>query len=82
MNRSDTNRAAKPQKTVRGLKLLIQEVEGLYYVAKTKALMISCLVTTQLICTFVFAYAKSTFSHDAAQKTVDAKSWSVVLHLC
>ena len=36
------------------------------YVAKTKAL-ISCTVTAQLICTFVFAYAKSRFSHDAAQ---------------
>ena len=34
---------------------------------KTKAL-ISCAgyhATTQLICTFVFAYAKSRFSHDA-----------------
>ena len=35
------------------------------YVAKTKGL-ISCAVTTQLICGFVFAYAKSLFSHDAA----------------
>ena len=34
------------------------------YVAKTKAL-ITCTVTTQLICVFVFAYAKSRFSHDA-----------------
>ena len=44
------------------------KVEGLYfpiYVAKTKAL-ISCMVTTQLICAFVFAYAKSRFSHNAA----------------
>ena len=31
-------------------------------VAKTKAL-ISCAVTAQLICVFVFAYAKSWFSH-------------------
>ena len=31
---------------------------------KTKAL-ISCTVTVQLICAFVFAYAKSRFSHDA-----------------
>ena len=36
------------------------------YVAKTKAL-ISCTVTTQLICALVFAYAKSRFSHDVAQ---------------
>ena len=32
---------------------------------KTKAL-ISCAVTAQLICVFVFAYAKSRFSHDTA----------------
>ena len=36
------------------------------YVAKTKTL-ISCAVTVQLICAFVFAYAKSRFSHEAAQ---------------
>ena len=36
------------------------------YVAKTKPLS-SCAVTTQLICVFVFAYAKSRFSPDAAQ---------------
>ena len=35
------------------------------YVGKTKAL-ISYAVTAQLICAFVFAYAKSRFSHDAA----------------
>ena len=33
------------------------------YVVKTKAL-ISCPLTMQLICAFVFAYAKSRFSHD------------------
>ena len=33
--------------------------------AKTKAL-ISFAVTAKLICAFVFAYAKSQFSHDAA----------------
>ena len=35
------------------------------HVAKTKAL-ISFAVTAKLICTFVFAYAKFGFSHDAA----------------
>ena len=35
------------------------------YVAKTKAL-ISFAVTAKLICVFVFAYAKSRISHDAA----------------
>ena len=33
---------------------------------KTKAL-ISFAITAKLICVFVFAYAKSRFSHDAAQ---------------
>ena len=28
--------------------------------------LISCVVTAQLICTFVFAYAKSSFSHETA----------------
>ena len=37
-------------------------------VAKTKAL-ISFAVTAMLICVFVFAYAKSRFSHDEAQIT-------------
>ena len=36
------------------------------YVAKTKAL-ISSAVTPQLICAFVFAYAKDRFSHGTAQ---------------
>ena len=36
------------------------------YVAKTKAL-ISCTVTTQLICVFVFTYAKIRFSHDTVK---------------
>ena len=35
-------------------------------VAKTKALIIFA-VTVKLICLFVFVYAKSWFSHDAAQ---------------
>ena len=34
-------------------------------IAKTNAL-ISCAVTAQLICVFVFAYAKSRFSHNKA----------------
>ena len=49
----------------RGLKFQIKKVEGSYYEAKTNAL-ISCAVTAKLICAFVFAYAKSRFSHDAA----------------
>ena len=41
---------------------------GIVLLAKTKAL-ISCAVTAQLICIFVFAYAKCRFSHNAAQIT-------------
>ena len=39
------------------------------YIAKTKA-MISYAVTAKLICVFVFAYAKSRFSHDAAHTLI------------
>ena len=40
--------------------------EGLYYLStKTKAL-ISFVVAAELICAFVFAYAKSRFSHNEA----------------
>ena len=35
------------------------------FVVKTKVL-ISCEVTVQLICGFVYTYAKSSFSHDVA----------------
>ena len=38
-------------------------------VAKTKTL-ISFAVTAKLICVFVFAYAKSRFSHDAAHMQI------------
>ena len=38
------------------------------HVAKTKAL-ISCAVTAQLICVYVFANAKSRFSHNEAHMT-------------
>ena len=35
------------------------------YLAKTKVL-ISCAITLQLICAFLFAYAKSRFFYDVA----------------
>ena len=58
LTKSDTKWAVQSQKMVRGLKFWIEEVEGHYeYVVKTKAL-ISCTVTAQLICAYVFAYAK------------------------
>ena len=37
----------------------------MYYVSKTKVL-ISCTITVQVICAFVFAYAESMFSHDGS----------------
>ena len=43
------------------------------YVAETKAL-ISCMVTVQLICAFVFAFAKNIFSHDAHFVVVSYKN--------
>ena len=68
----DTKLAIRPQKMVRGLKIRIQVVEDCtIYAAKTKAL-ISCEVTVQLICVFVFTYAKSRFSHDVAHINLEA----------
>ena len=63
---SDTNQAVHLQKMARGLKFRTWEVEGLYYVGKTKVL-ISFAATAKLICVFVFAYAIRWFSHDVAQ---------------
>ena len=56
MTRPDTNQAVWPQ-IARGL-----ERRG---IVQTKV-QISCAVIMQLICTFVFAYAKCWFSHDMA----------------
>ena len=44
---------------------------------KTKAL-ISCTVTAQLICAFVFAYGKSRFSYDAAHIRLASFLWDKV----
>ena len=56
----DTNLVVQPQKMARGLELWIWEVEGLYYLwSENKG-------AAQLICTFVFAYAKNRFSHEVA----------------
>ena len=49
-------------------------------VAKTKTL-ISFAVTAKLICVFVFAYAKSRFSHDAAH-TILAADNKILIRLC
>ena len=51
--RSDTNKAERPQKMVRGLKFRVKEEESCtIYLSKR---LISCTVTVQLICAFVFA---------------------------
>ena len=61
--RSDTNWAVQPQKMAEGLKLRILKVEVLHYLCrKNKG---ADQVTMQLICTFVFANAKSWVSHEA-----------------
>ena len=54
-------------KMARRLKFWIYEVEGLFYLcSENKDAQISCTVTAQLICAFVFAFAKSRFSYDTA----------------
>ena len=57
--RSDTNRAVQSQKMGKGMIFWILKVEGYYHLC-------SWAVTAELTCTFVFANAKSRFSHDAA----------------
>ena len=42
----------------RGLKFRILEIEGLYYLCSQNKALISCGNTAQLICAFVFPYAK------------------------
>ena len=49
-------------------------------VAKTKAL-ISFAVTAKLICVFVFAYAESRFSHDAAHIFQSSSNTNVIFSL-
>ena len=57
---SDTNLAEILDLGRRGSVLYLSNI------AKIKAL-ISCTVTGQLICAFLFIYAKGSFSHDMAQ---------------
>ena len=64
-----TNRAVQPQKMTRGLKFRIYVEEGLYYPYSENKALISCAVTAQLICVFVFAYAKSRVSNNEAHLT-------------
>ena len=64
--RSDINGSVQSQKMVKSLKFRIWKKRNFTIrVVKPKAL-ISFAVTANLICAFVFAYAKFRFSHDAA----------------
>ena len=57
--RSDTNQAVQLQKIARGLEFRVKVVEELYYLySETEG--------ADQICVFVFAYAKSRFSHNEA----------------
>ena len=57
--RSDTNLAVQPQKMTGSFKFRISEVVGLYYLCGENK-------GAAQLCAFVFAYAKSRFSHDVA----------------
>ena len=61
------NRPVQSQKKARRLKFWIYEEERLYYLCNENNGLISCAVTAQLICAFVFAYADCWFSDPAAQ---------------
>ena len=64
--RPGTNRAVQPQKMARGLKLPIKKVEGLYYQCSQNKGPDQLCSYRLLTCVFVFAFAKSRFSHDEA----------------
>ena len=61
------NLAIKAQKMARGLKVGILEEERLYYPCSENKDADCCVITAQLICVFVLAYAQCWFSHDVAQ---------------
>ena len=62
---------------IKGLKFRIKEVEGLFYLCSEKKALISCAVIAQLICVFVFAYAKTRFSHDGAKSINTCKKLKI-----
>ena len=65
--RFDTNQTVQPQKMATAQKLRIYEEEGLYYLCcENKGADQLRSSSAQLICAFIFAYAKSRFSHDSA----------------
>ena len=58
---SDTNGAVQSHKIARGLKFLIQEVEGLCYLCSENKTLFSYGVTMQLFCAFVSIIQKTGF---------------------
>ena len=76
----DTNRDVQQQKMARGLKFRIRGEDGLYYpCSETKG-----AVGARLISVFVFAFAKSRFSHDEAQfiwKSQPFETWTIYTNL-
>ena len=67
-----SNQTVQPQKMARGLKFGIYKVDGLYLLCSENKdadqLRSYCTAAKLLICVFVFAYAKSRFSHEVAHK--------------
>ena len=76
--RSDINLAVQPQK-MSGYRLRKQK-DCTIYKKKVKAL-ISCVVTTQLICAPAYHNAKSRISHDASHFVCDGISFYSILDL-
>ena len=72
MPRSDTNWSVQSQRRLEARNFGCKKSDCTVQVAKTKA-QISCAVTAQLICAFVFAKAKIRFSHDLDQIQHDEK---------
>ena len=75
--RSDTNRVAQPQKVARGLKFRIKKVEGLYYICGENKGAGQLCSYCEADLRFVFAYARSWFSHNEAHILV---RWFVYLY--
>ena len=63
----------------RGLKFQIKKVEGLYYLCSENKGTDQLAVTAKLICFFVFAHAKSLFSHDKAHLITDCSNAVLLL---
>ena len=77
-----TNQAV--QKMAIGFKFWVEGVEGFYCLqvcSENKGADQLCGVTLQLICAFVFTYAESRLSHDAAQMSLLRITYKIRKHL-